>query len=240
MSQPAVVSIESLRRATPAPAPPAEWKLPALAGCLTELSGTGAAACLTLGFALVLDAQRRGEPVAWLTSTTSSFFPPDAAAGGVDLDALVVVRLSEMLHLPRAAELLARSGAFGLLVLDLGAGAEIPIPMQVRLVGLAQKHGAAVLCLTRKGRELPSLGSLISLRGEAIRESIDVRETVRPIGGGVAVREPTGSGEVTKGEEVAEGTWSPRYACTVQVLKDKRRGPGWKHTELFCGPAGLR
>jgi recombination protein RecA len=30
------------------------------------------------------------------------------------------------------------------------------------------------------------------------------------------------------------------FACEVQVLKDKRRGPGWVHREVCRGPAGLR
>ena len=30
-----------------------------------------------------------------------------------------------------------------------------------------------------------------------------------------------------------------RFACVLQVLKDKRRGPTWNHEELYSGPAGL-
>ena len=215
MPKSSTVSIESLRLVRPAPVPPAGWTLSALAGCITELSESRAAAGLTLGFSIILDAQQRGELVAWLTSTDSSFFPPDAAAGGVDLNALVVVRLPTGRQIPRAAELLGRSGAFGLLVLDLGAGAEIPIPMQMRLVGLAQKHHTAILCLTRKGNQIPSLGSLVSLRGEA------TRTYTRDIGA------KQKSGRRT-------------FACTVQILKDKRRGPGWNYTEVCHGPDGLR
>lgn len=31
-----------------------------------------------------------------------------------------------------------------------------------------------------------------------------------------------------------------RFACTVSVLKDKRRGPGWSVERIACGPPGLR
>lgn len=31
-----------------------------------------------------------------------------------------------------------------------------------------------------------------------------------------------------------------RFACTVEALKDKRRGPGWSFEETFRGPPGLR
>ena len=203
----------------PAGAPLRSWRLANLAGRLAELSSReGAAAGLTLAFSLVLDAQRAGEPVGWLTADESAFFPPDAARGGIDLDALVVVRLPAADRLPRAAEHLARSGAFGLLVLDLGEAARVPVPMQMRLLGLARQHESAVLFLTRKGRDAASLGSLVSLRAEAEREPV-----ARP--------EPAG--------EVARRAGVSAFTCTVRVLKDKRGGPGWRHVEVCRGPDGL-
>jgi len=129
--------LSASRLATSTPAVAAEWSTAALAGRLAELSAAGAAATLTLAFALVLDAQQRGEPAVWITTTGSSFFPPDAAAGGVDLDALVVVRVATAPQMFRAADRLARSGGFGLLVLDLGDRAHMPAPAQTRLAGLA-------------------------------------------------------------------------------------------------------
>jgi recombination protein RecA len=160
----------ALRLATAVPAPPARWELGALSGRLAELSSDGAAAPLTLAFGLVLDAQRRGEPTAWITGMESAFFPPDAAEGGVDLLALAVVRVPALRQALRAAEHLARSGAFGLLVLDLGGEARVPSAALTRLAGLAARHETLVLFLTRKKGAHPSLGSLISLRGTATRE----------------------------------------------------------------------
>ena len=194
------------------------WRLAALAGRLAELSSREGAAGLTLAFSLVLDAQRAGEPVGWLTADESAFFPPDAARGGVDLDALVVVRLPAAEQLPRAAEHLARSGAFGLLVLDLGEAARVPVPMQMRLLGLARQHESAVLFLTRKRDGDASLGSLVSLRAEAEREP-----AARP--------EPAGEG--------ARRFGAGDFTCTARVLKDKRGGPGWRHVEVCRGPDGL-
>jgi recombination protein RecA len=46
------------------------------------------------------------------------------------------------------------------------------MPLLARLVKLAQKHEAAVLCLTDKHAEKPSLGSLVSLRCEATRKRL--------------------------------------------------------------------
>jgi recombination protein RecA len=198
----------------PAPARAPAWALPELAGRLVELSGPGAAATLTLALRLVLDAQGRDEPAAWLTDRGSCFFPPDAADGGVDLDALVVVRVAEPAAVARAADQLARSGAFGLLMLDLGR-ARVPDPLQSRLLGLAQKHETAIVFLTEKPSTAPSLGSLVSLRCEA--------GAVRP--------EP--------GSASGFGCESP-FECALRALKDKRRAPGWSYQEACRGPAGLR
>jgi recombination protein RecA len=131
----------------------------------------GTSASLTPAFELVLEAQRQGEPVAWVTPRESSFYPPDAAEGGVDLEALVVVRVSDARAVPRAADRLVRSGGFGLIILDL-ANAAIPTPLQARLAGLAQKHHAALVCLTEKAEKARSLGSLVSLRVHAQRKPV--------------------------------------------------------------------
>src|SRR5262249_8368858 len=125
---------------------------------------------VTLATELVLDAQFHGEPAAWITTRKTSFFPPDAAANGVDLAALVVVRAHEVAQIPRAAGWLGRSGAFGLLVLDLGSEPSVPAPLLSRLLGLAQKHEVAILCLSEKSAANPSIHSLVSLRADASRE----------------------------------------------------------------------
>ena len=121
---------------------------------------------------MVLEAQVEGDPVAWIALPQATFYPPDLADSGVDLAALVVVRAPTIEAAGRAADRLLRSGGFGLIVLDLGPGgsaASLPIPLQGRLVGLAQRHDAAILCLTEKPAEATSLGSMVSLRAEALR-----------------------------------------------------------------------
>lgn len=143
------------------------WKHDELAGRLVELSGARANGSLSLAFALVRDAQERGEHVAWIGARATSFFPPDVAGAGVDLDALAVVRAPRDADIAVAADWIARSGAFGLVVLDLCAKADVPMALQSRLASLAQKHDLAVLCLTEKSSSAASLSSLVSLRGEA-------------------------------------------------------------------------
>ncbi|MCE9636001.1 MAG: DNA recombination/repair protein RecA [Planctomycetes bacterium] len=161
----------ALRTATPEAVQIAPWSRDALAGRLVEISDPGEGAPLTMAFSLVLDAQRRRETVAWVTSRESVFFPPDVAANGVDLEGLAVIRLPDPSCVARAADRLLRSGAFGLVVLDLGTG-DVSMPLQARLLGLAERHDAAVVCLTEKQRSAPSLSSLVSLRVEARRRRV--------------------------------------------------------------------
>lgn len=193
------------------------WGLAALRGRLVELSARGAAATLTAAIGLVLEAQQASEPVVWIMRASGSFYPPDVADSGVDLAALVVIRVADGVGATRAAERVLRSGAFGLVVLDLGIDLESPgahshaahaqaIAMAHlgRLVTLAQSHDAAVVCITEKTADTASLGSLVSLRAEALR--------VRT---------------------------ANDFELTVRALKDKRRGPGWMKKLQARGPAGL-
>ena len=193
-----------------APAPD-RWGLDALRGRLVELSARGAAATLTAAIELVVEAQQAAEPIAWVTLGNATFYPPDAADSGVDLAALAVVRVHGPTAAARAAERLLRSGGFGLVVIDFGGGGatvDLPVAHQGRLVTLAQAHDAAVVCITEKPGDAPSLGSLVSLRAEALR-----------------LHAP--------GPEGAHG-----YHVTLRALKDKRRGPGWTRTTKLRGPPG--
>ena len=193
------------------------WGLTAMRGRLVEISGRGATAVLTTAAGIVVDAQTAGEPVVWVTLAHSTFFPPDLAASGVDLAALVVVRVGNRAMAMRAAERVLRSGAIGLVVIDLGAAMNQLDQMDqlsgpaatathARLITLAQQHDAAVVCLTEKSSESTSLGSLVSLRAQAMRKP------------------------ATTGSE---------YLATIRVLKDKRRGPGFEAAETVSLPAGM-
>jgi len=152
--------------------PSTPWTFDEVAGRLVEISSSTAAAALTLTFTLIHEAQERGEPVGWVTLADSFFYPPDAARGGADLAALVVVRLTHAESIARAGEKLLRSGGFGVVVLDLGA-ADVPMALQTRLTGLAHRHHTALICLTEKDSGAFSLGSLVSLRAHAEKKRIE-------------------------------------------------------------------
>lgn len=150
------------------------WSFDEVCGRIVEISSDGArGATLTAAIGLVVQAQRTGEPVAWVSACESTFFPPDADSAGVDLEALAVVRVAGAQAGGRSADRLMRSGAFGLVVLDLGDGAEaakgLTPPLQGRLHGLAQRHACALVCLTDKKADAPSLGAGVGLRVEARR-----------------------------------------------------------------------
>ena len=191
------------------PRKPVRWSHKELAGRMAELSSLGAGAALTMAFELVLEAQLSGEPVCWITMLESSFYPPDAARSGIDLASVPVIRVKNGSGAARAADKIIRSGAFGLVIVDLVEARDrafVPTPLQSRLLGLAAKHNTALLFLTEKQNEAASIGPLISLRARASRT------------------------------RTAEG----RFTCDIEIIKDKRRGPGWTHCEVRHGPAGLR
>jgi len=194
------------------------WSLSQMAGRLVEISGQRAAANLTVAFGLVLEAQKRQEPVAWVTLRQSTFYPPDVADSGISLAHLAVVRVRDTRSATRATVELTRSGGFDLVILDLGPEAirnqlrhsqkrypsRLSTPLLTKLVGLARKHATAVVVLTEKNGRTSSVSSLISLRAEARRNKDAPCE------------------------------------LEVAILKDKRRGPGRLYHEVCRAPAGLR
>lgn len=186
------------------------WAWPDLRGRVLELVGKDASAVLSVAVRLVHAAQCSGEPTVWVGGGGASFFPPDAAVCGVDLENLAVVRLDSSAALLRAVDQLLRSGAFGLAVVDGGdaaAAATVPLGAQARLVGLAKQHGAAVAWLSREQGARRGLGSFASLRAECRRRRID------------------------------DGV----FECTIEVVKDKRRGGGpWRAVFECDGAPGLR
>ena len=150
------------------------WSRTQFAGRLCEISSVAGGALLTAAFRLVLDAQFEGEPVAWISTSSDTFFAPDVVKNGVDLNALVVVRVPKVQAVTRAADHLLKSGAFGLIVMDLNSNPSIPIPLQMRLAQQARIHETAILCLTSKMRESASLGPMISLRGQITYRYLEV------------------------------------------------------------------
>jgi len=182
------------------------WSYQALIGRLTEISGSGASAATTFAALTVKEAQQMCEPVVWIACGESIFFPPDMAACGVTLELLPVIRVTETATAARVADTLLRSGAFGLIVLDLGRSVILEQSAQGRLLRLAQRFDSGVLCITRKSAGDASVGGMISLRGHAVRHLHS----------------------------------AGHYRCELQIIKDKKMGPGRQYAEVCHAPAGMR
>lgn len=155
------------------PQPPTDPWQALIAQKLIEISGTAAHARLTYAVHWVHQAQSQGETVAWIQPRGGALFPPDLHDSGVDLRALVVIHVPPQAGahgIPKAAEILLQSGAYGLVVLDLLAG--VPpsgVAWQGRLLSQARQHGSGVIILTDKPAQWESLGALATSRLEPQR-----------------------------------------------------------------------
>lgn len=191
------------------------WTRAGLSGRLVELSAAEHAAPLTAAFGLVLDTQVSGDHAAWVALDDSSFFAPDVLDSGIDLEALPVVRVPDARTAGRAADHLVRSGGFGLVVIDLA--------VVDRASSRAGADDLATPLLTR-------------LLGFAQHHDVVVL---------ILTSKPRATASLHSLISVrAEAQWQPqgdgRYDVSIDVIKDKRFGPGWGHTEVCRGPVGLR
>ena len=143
--------------------------------------------------------------IAWIATTRSLFFPPDAAESGIALDRLVLLRLETPGAQIRAATRVVHSGAFGLVVVDLAdslppecSGSQsvrepgsnsaaasgrtpmsrLQLPHLSRLAGLAHKYRTAVVLLTDKSPAAPSLDPRVGKRFDASRRGDGIVITV--------------------------------------------------------------
>ena len=145
------------------------WKYDNLVGILAEISEESPSGSVSFAVEIIAEAQALNEPVAWVAGTESIFFPPDLLERGIDLSALTVVRAGGETESLTAAEWLVRSGAIGLVIVDAEGCWNVTDSSLGRILKVAERNLCAVIFLTRKRREDPSLGSRISLRGCVMR-----------------------------------------------------------------------
>ncbi len=125
-------------------------------GRLTEITGTPGSGLTTFARQLVASTLRAGWWVAYIDAART-LAPRDWAALGAH-DGLWVVRPNEPARGAWCADVLLRSGAFGLVVLD-GAQA-LPRTVAVRLVRLAHTSDAAFVLLSTDGQRSGVAGAL--------------------------------------------------------------------------------
>lgn len=153
------------------------------AGRLSELAGAPSSGKMALALSALAHHTRAGALCAFVDGT-AQLYPPAAAALGVDLSRLLVVRpRADVAAALRAVEVLARSRAFAIIAVDLPADVRLEHALARRLGAAAQSGRAAVLLLT----PLPGAAA-----GAALR-----LETWQPAPGRVAVR--VGKGGATPG-----------------------------------------
>jgi len=152
--------------------PQGKWSIDQLRGRLVELSGFGEHSLLTSAASLIRKVQQQGELVSWVGRPQSGFYPPDFVSWGIDLAVLPVIRVAKTIDIGKVSCHLVRSGACGLIVMDLDKHAVFPLSLQGRLNRLAQQYNTIVLCLTTKTIEDVSIGSLVSLRVHSSLEKV--------------------------------------------------------------------
>ena len=170
MAEPALLPLSKLPQPFPSKEP--KWNLKEVEGRLVEISDPHPIAALSFAFLLLRDAQANGSHTAWIGSLQSTFYPPDTELNGINLRNLPVLRMVDTQCMGRAAETLLRSGAFQLVLLDLGRNHSVPVARLAQLNGLARKHNACILFLTEKQFTGQSIGPLISLHAHTSRERI--------------------------------------------------------------------
>lgn len=224
------------------------WGLPLLLGRLTEISGSGASGVLSCALGLIAEAQRdeaRYGPPAWVGSTGSLFFPPDAVRAGVSPERLVLLRLPSPSARFHAATTLVRSGAFGLVVVDLADSGRAPSDLapidldgiDLDGIGFPGTDRTGRRGTLRNGGGIPPLARLAGLAHRHC--SAVVALTEKP------ATAPSLDPRVL-------GRYDANHAgdgLRLTVVKDKRRGddplahpplpPGFRFTEECDVPSGM-
>ncbi len=233
-----------------------EIELAELTGRIVEVTGQRGQGCTSWLAHLIARAQKDGETTAWLQIAPGELFPPDLAAAGIDVRALAVGLLPDLKAQLRAADILLRSGGFGIVVLDLAcaqpsvaAGSETRAARRPgdkslgRLQGLCQKHGATLVLLTQP--EL-TVANLRTKSGVRRLESLGLFE----------IEAISREQAVTNRSPVESTQWSsmislrlslkrrppqPQGECPLRAkaCKDKRRGPGYRFENSWLAPEGV-
>ncbi len=193
-------------------------------GRLTELLAPAGLGKTTLARSLVAATIRGGGGVAWI-DTTRTLDPRDWASESAAYDALWVVRPGDAARGPWCADLLLRSSAFALVVLD---GAPVlPRAVAVRLSQLARESDAALLLLG-EGTKASEVGGALRLRLAAPPVASRSPGAAMPR---VMVTLEKGGPYQQIALEVGRGDGIARRLCTHPEIPD-RRGVGGSRRAL--------
>src|SRR5580658_1652354 len=111
-------------------------------GIIATLEGAPSSGRCTLAARLLAFATARGLGALVQAGETGTLYPPALQAAGVTLGRLLVVPASEAVGVARAADILLRSGAFGVIAIPAVA---LRATAWTRLAGLAHRANALLV-----------------------------------------------------------------------------------------------
>lgn len=214
-------------------------------GVVVELAPAAAGAQTTVAALSLLQCQREGAPVAWVEAESGTAYPPDLAQLGLDLQALLWVRVPDAAGasaIPKAAELLLRTGAFGGLVLDVHprrlprGGAWLS-----RLAALVREHRARCVIVVSDASGRSGRGAEGQSAGSTGAGSTGAGSTSAGSTGGASLGPGIGLRLRARRRRVHPG----RYQLVAEVLKNKTGRAsafdtaGLSGVPSLSGPAGM-
>ena len=220
-------------------------------GQALELCGEAASGRTSLALRAVAAAHKEQRLCAWVDGP-KELYPPAAAAMGVDLSRLLIVRPKAPSQLAWTAVQLARSGAFACVVLDLNqglaggksSGVRLSLAEGKKLADAAFRGGSLLLLLSSPSA--PADG-VTRMRTEALGPEGLAVEVVRSRQGGLGTRAvmpwhslypalgPEGeesmllAGEMPAGEDLVPDfnrarSWETRNGCGIMGQRPGRDG----------------
>jgi hypothetical protein len=193
-------------------------------GRLIEIAGARSSGKATVALGAAARASQAGQLVAWIDGP-EELYPPAAAAMGLELARLLIVRpgvpeKGAALAAARAGEILTRSRAFALVVVDLGAHTVMPERAAARLRQAAHDAGIVLVALSARPGAVPHAGLGLTVSSTASGGAIDPRAG-DPRAGAVS--------HFSVGDELARR----RFHVTVS------RGGAPAHTQISVGTPTL-
>jgi hypothetical protein len=219
-------------------------------GQAVELCGEAASGRTSLALRAVAAAHRERRLCAWVDGP-KELYPPAAAAMGVDLSRLLIIRPKEPSQLAWTAVQLARSGAFACVVLDLNrglaaeasggksSGVRLSLAEGKKLADAAFRGGSLLLLLSSPSA--PADG-VTRMRTESLGPEGLAVEVVRSRQGGLGTRAvlPWSSLYPALGPEGEETMLLAGEAPRGEdLVPDFYRGRSWEQRNA-CGILGQR
>jgi recombination protein RecA len=227
-------AIEEIVRPDRAPLPTGIAELDAILvgrgiprGRLTEITGAGGSGRTSMLRTLVTAVATGGRWVAYIDATRT-LAPRDWAHVGSERAPLWIVRPTDAARAPWCADLLLRSGAFALVVMD--GAPQISRVLAVRLTRLARDVGAAFVVTGEHGGDAT---------GSSVRIRLAARDPARAASGSGRRSERSTTITLEKGGkrrtiEVSYGRAVARRLCSHPEVPDRR---GVAHPERPYTPA---